>query len=85
MSTLVYILCAATSTLCAAMLLRAFSRTQTRLLLWSGICFTLLALANIVLYVDVLIIPDVDLSMVRNLLTAAGSVILLFGLIWETV
>lgn len=85
MGTLVYILCAATSTLCAFMLLKSFVQTKTRLLLWSGICFSLLALANAVLYVDLLVIPQVDLSPLRNFLTAVGSIILLFGLIWETV
>lgn len=85
MITLVYILCAATSSLCAVMLLRACTRTGTRLLLWSGICFSLLAVANIFLFIDIVIFPQVQLMAVRSLLTACGAVALLFGLIWETV
>lgn len=86
MNELVYILCMTASVLCAFMLLRGFYRTRLPLLLWSGICFILLAVANILVCVDLYMTPaDVDLYMLRNVLTFAGAVILLYGLVWETV
>ena len=45
--TLVYLLCFLTSSICALLLGRSYARTRSRLLLWSAICFCLLALANV--------------------------------------
>ena len=39
MATGVYLLCALTSALCAALLLREYRRSRARLLLWSSISF----------------------------------------------
>jgi hypothetical protein len=80
----VYILCALTSLACAWLLWRGYQRTGTRLLLWSCLCFTGLALNNIMLFVDLVILPDVDLSLWRALPALAGVVLLLYGLIWDT-
>jgi hypothetical protein len=79
----VYLLCAATSVACALLLLRAHARTGTRLLLWSGLCFVGLALNNIVLSVDLIVVPETDLSTWRLVPAAAGILLLLYGLIWE--
>jgi hypothetical protein len=80
----VYILCAATCLLCTVMLLRGYARSKVRLLLWSGLCFAGLMLENMVLYVDVVIVPDVDLAIWRKLPGLAGMILLLFGLVWES-
>ena len=82
--TAVYILCALTSLACAVLLLRGYVRSRVRLLLWSGLCFAGLALNNVVLFVDVRVLPETDLSLVRTLPAVAGIVILIYGLIWET-
>jgi hypothetical protein len=84
MAGLVYILCAATSLLCALVLLRSFAKQRVRLLLWSGLCFVGLTIENAILYVDVFVIPDVDLSLWRKLPSFFALVILLFGLIWDS-
>ena len=84
MGTLVYALCALTSLACAWLLLRGYLRTRVRLLLWSGLCFAGLALNNVILFVDVRMVPDVDLSLWRSLPALAGIVLLLYGLVWET-
>ena len=84
MATLVYLLCALTSLACAVLLLRGYLQSRVRLLLWAGLCFVGLALNNIILFVDVRVIPDVDLSTVRSLPALAGLVILIYGLVWET-
>jgi Family of unknown function (DUF5985) len=80
----VYVLCALTSLACAWLLLRSFGQTHVRLLFWSGLCFIGLALQNIILFVDKVIAPDVDLSAVRLIPALAGLVLLLGALIWET-
>ncbi|HYH49600.1 MAG TPA: DUF5985 family protein [Acidimicrobiia bacterium] len=80
----VYLLCAATSAACAVLLLRAHRRTGTALLLWSGLCFVGLALNNAMLVVDLILIPDVDLSTWRLVPAAVGLALLLYGLVWES-
>jgi hypothetical protein len=49
---LVYLLCAATSIVCAILLIRGYRRARERLLLWSGACFIGLALNNVLLVID---------------------------------
>jgi len=81
--TLVYLLCFATSTLCAWLLGRSFRRTRSRLLLWSALCFVLLAVANFVVVLDMLVFPDLDFRLVRLWLSLAAVAVLLFGFIWD--
>ena len=84
MAEAVYLLCAATSGACALLLLRAYHRTGTRLLLWSSLCFVGLTLNNALLVVDLIVVPDVDLSTWRLVPAVAGVALLLYGLVWES-
>ena len=84
MVTAVYLLCILTSLGCAVLLVRGWLATRVRLLLWSALCFIGLALNNILLFVDVRVLPNTDLSVVRTLPAMAGILLLLYGLIWET-
>ncbi len=81
---IVYVLCALTSSLCAALLWVNFKRTGFKLLLWSGLCFVGLALSNIGLLADRVLFPDVDFSLVRTIPALAGVAILVWGFIWDT-
>ena len=81
--TIVYILCFLTSSACAWLLGRSYLRTRTRLLLWSSLCFVLLAGSNLVLMLDVLVFPDVNLRIGRLLLSLSAVLVLLFGFIWD--
>ena len=54
-----------------------------RLLLWSGICFIALSLENALLFVDIVVFPEVDLQAWRNGVALIGLLCLLFGLIWD--
>lgn len=81
---LVYILCAATSTLCALLLIRGYRRSGTRLLLWSAVCFFGLALNNVLLVIDVRGGASIDLSVWRLIPAVVGAGALLYALIWET-
>jgi hypothetical protein len=84
MATVVYALCALTSVLCAVLLLRGFAATGARLLLWAGLCFVGLAINNVLLFVDLGLMPGLDLAVWRSLPTLAGLGLLIFGLVWET-
>ena len=79
----VYLLCAATALACAVLLLRGARRSRARLLMWSGLCFLALAVENVVLFVDVVCVPEVDLSNLRLAVALAGMALLLYGLIWD--
>lgn len=83
MSSFVYLLCAATSVLCAVLLVRSYLATRTRLLLWSALCFSGLALNNLILVIDKAT-PEIDLSLLRSLPAVVGMLLLLYGLIWES-
>jgi hydrogenase/urease accessory protein HupE len=83
MAAAVYILCALTSVTCAVLLLRAFRRTHARLLFWSSLCFVGLAVNNVLLFVDLVVVPQVDLLAARNVVALVALVVMLFGLIWE--
>lgn len=80
----VYILCAGTSLICAFLLWRGYRRQGRRLLLWSALCFAALTIDNVILYVDVEIMPSVDLSLERNLAGLVGLMVLVYGLVWES-
>ena len=80
----VYILCAATSALCAALLVRGYRQSGARLLFWSALCFIGFALNNLLLIIDVQQVTQFNLVTVRLLPALAGVAGLLYGLIWET-
>jgi hypothetical protein len=62
---------------------RSYHRTGVRLLLWSSICFGFLAGNNLVLVVDLLVIPSADLRLPRLLLSLAAVLSLIWGFVWE--
>ena len=84
MAEITYVLCAATSILCAVLLLRGYLRSRSRLLMWSTWCFIGLAINNILLFVDLVILPDsVDLRIVRSGSALLSLLLMVAGLIWE--
>jgi hypothetical protein len=83
MAEAVYILCALTSAACAVLLLRGYSRSRLRLLLWSGLCFMALAVSNLVLFADLVVFHGTDMSLWRSSIALVGIATLLYGLIWD--
>lgn len=83
MALIAYLLCGATSLVCSGLLLRSYLRNRTPLLFWSSLCFLGLAVNNMLVFVDLFVIPTVDLSMVRALSALVAISLLLFGLLWE--
>ncbi len=84
LETIIYLLCVFTSLLCAYLLARAYTRGRTRLLIWSAICFGMIALNNLILASDVLLLPEVDLTIPRAVTDLLAPAVLLYGFIWET-
>lgn len=80
----VYILNALTTALCSVLLLVRYKRVQVRLLLWSGLCFAGLALANAMVFVDLVVLTEIDLYLLRLAISVAAMGLLLYGLIWES-
>jgi Family of unknown function (DUF5985) len=83
MAAVIYSLCALTALLCAVLLLLAYARSRYRLLLWSGLCFIGLTINNLLLVVDKLVLPLVDLSGWRSMVALLAMVVLLYGLIFD--
>ena len=85
MGPLVYVLGALTTLLCAILLLRGYVRGRERLLLWSGLCFLGLTLSNVLLFVDLVLLPtSADLYLLRLSTAALSMLLLVYGLVWES-
>ena len=83
MAAFIYMLCALTAFACAWLLLRSYTRTHYRLLLWSGLCFAGMFSQNLIRATGQLIFPDYDLSIFRMAIGLGALLLLLYGLIWE--
>ncbi len=83
MAETVYVLCAVTSLACALLLGRAWRRSRQRLLLWSTLCFAGLFLNNVLTFVDLIVVPGVDLHWLRSATAVVAVGLLAFGLVWE--
>lgn len=71
--------------LCAVLLLRAYFNVRKRLLLWCGLCFAGLTLANVLLIVDLSATPpEVSLTYLRLGTAAVSLLIMVYGLIMES-
>ncbi|MGH8228275.1 MAG: DUF5985 family protein [Steroidobacteraceae bacterium] len=84
MAEAVYILCAVTSIVCAFLLLRGYRASRTRLLFWASLCFIGLAIDNVLLFADVVVLPQIDLFWYRTSFGLAAMLVFLCGLIWES-
>ena len=79
----IYVLCMAASAVCAVLLVRTYVRTRSRLLLWTAVSFSLLAMNNLLLVIDMLVVRHIDLWAFRALTFQAALLVLLYGFIWE--
>ncbi len=83
MATAVYVLCALTSGLCAALLARMYRRTGVPLLLWCTLSFVGWTLANVLVFMDMVVLPDVDLLLTRTIAGVVAVALMLGGLVWH--
>lgn len=85
MAAVIYGLCALTALLCTVLLFLAHRRSRYALLFWSGLCFAILTINNVLLVIDkILLGPEIDLTLVRGITSVAAMAVLLYGLIWRT-
>jgi len=82
-ATAVYVLSFLTSSFCATLLMREYWRTRSRLLLWSSISFMFWALNHAMVFTDLVMFPELDLSLTRASLALVAISLLLYGLIWD--
>lgn len=85
MAELVYFSCAATSVVCAVLLFLSYRRVRTSLLLWSSIGFVGLALNNALLFFDLVLVPGVDLSVLRSSVALVALATIVFAFVWEAI
>lgn len=83
MAQTIYILCTLTSLACAWLLFGSYRRTRHRLLFWSGSCFAVMTVNNLLLLLDKVVFPDVYLLPFRLITALIALALLLYGLIYE--
>lgn len=76
-------LAALTSIACTVFLFRAYAHTGLRLLLWSSLAFVFLSINNVLLFLDMNIIPTIDLRVWRLSANVVAVLFLLYAFIWE--
>lgn len=84
MAVVVYLLCTLTSSICAVLLLREYRRHWSRLVLWSGLSFTALAASNVLVFVEFVVLPHLDLALYRGALFWLATALLVYGLVQGT-
>jgi hypothetical protein len=84
MAALVYSLGTLVTLVCAVLLLRAYAKARTALLLWSGLCFALLTISNALLFIDLMLLPEITLYVARLATAAVGMMLLIYGLVFES-
>lgn len=78
-----YLLAVLTCLACTVLLFRGYAASGLRLLLWSALCFVFLTLNNILLFFDLVLLPEVDLRPWRHAAALIGLLFLLYGFIFE--
>jgi hypothetical protein len=81
MAELVYALCTLTSLTCAVLLVRQYRASRVPLLFWSSVCFLLLTASNVLLLIDLIVLPQVNLMELRSGVSLMATVFLIYGLI----
>jgi hypothetical protein len=81
----IYLLCTATSIAAALLLLRQYRASRTGLLFWSSIGFFGLALNSVLVYIDLALVPTIDLSLPRSIAGAVAMLAIVYGLVREAV
>jgi len=83
LESLVYLLCTVTSGICALLLLRAWLQSRQPLLVWSALCFLLLTINNVLVFADLVLLPHLDLTLVRFATSLAAAAVLVYGFVWS--
>jgi hypothetical protein len=77
-------LCVLASLTCMGLLFRGWRRSGSTLLFWSALCFVALALNNLLVLIDIVVLPTlVDLRPYRLLASLCAVAVLIWGFITE--
>jgi hypothetical protein len=80
-----FLLAVLTSLACTLLLYRGYRHTRLRILLWSSLCFVCLTVNNLLVFVDLILLPQtVDLRVLRHATALTGLVFLLYGFIRDS-
>ena len=79
----IYLLCAATSLTAAVLLTRHYRARRTPLLFWSSLSFAGFSVNNILVYVDLAVLPSAGLALPRALIAMLSMLALVYGLTKE--
>ena len=80
-----FLIAALTSLACMLLLFRAYTASRRRVLLWSALCFVALTINNVLLFVDLVLLPaSVDLRVLRHAVALTGVIFMLYGFISES-
>jgi hypothetical protein len=82
---ILFLLAIATSFGCTVLLYRSYLDSRLRILLWSALCFVCLTANNVILFIDVVMLPaTVDLRIARHTVALVGMLFMLYGFIRES-
>lgn len=80
-----FLLAIVTSLACMVLLFRGYMRSGLRILMWSALCFVCLSINNILLFIDLVLLPDnVDLRIFRHAAALVGMIFMIYGFIRES-
>jgi len=79
----IYSLCTLTCLVCVVLLFRGYRQSGSHLLFWSALCFLGLTAANVLLVLDRIVYPQVDLYPLRLVAALAAFLLMIVGLVWE--
>ena len=79
-----YLLAVLTCLACTVLLFRGYAASGLRLLLWSALCFVFLTVNNVLLFFDLVVLPEGVLRPLRLAAALVGLLFLLYGFIFES-
>jgi len=81
----VYILCTLACSLCVVLLVRQYWRNNSVFLLRCGICFFGLAISNACVCIGLLNLNlELNLCVLRGVITLLSIMVLIYGFVWDT-
>ena len=78
-----YSLAILTSFGCTVQLYRGYRRRRYPILMWSALCFAGLTINNVLLFVDLVLFPAMDLRIWRSCTALAALLCMLYALVWD--
>lgn len=81
---ILYLIAIAASLACTLLLFRGYLRTRVRILLWAALCFVCLTANNLLLFVDLVVLPTIDMRLYRYVTALTGTLFMIYGFLSDT-